>query len=43
VRESAVLAEARERARAVTRHFPGGGIAEDFRALARELVRRAPD
>jgi chromosome partitioning protein len=39
VRESARIAEARERALAVTRHFPGGGVAEDFRALARELVR----
>jgi chromosome partitioning protein len=39
VRESARIPEARERALAVTRHFPGGGVAEDFRALARELVR----
>jgi chromosome partitioning protein len=39
VRESARIPEARERGLAVTRHFPGGGVAEDFRALARELWR----
>lgn len=40
VRKSARLASAPERHKPITSYFPGGGAAEDFRALARELVRR---